>query len=192
MADVRLTDLQKEVIAKYQSGEFSHVTSMRVAKYCGDTLLLLALKEAHDAEGSKEEFISMMRTAITDLEELVEAMEGNPADGDQTIPLADRYAREILEGKYDKVVCIEVAGVRYVNRGQDIEQSLERPDFYSVYARIREGNGDALAHCIGDFASRKMARDYAVHVSEWGSPAWEVHEATTKGWIPLSGGVAKD
>ena len=192
MAEKRLTALQKEVIAAYQGGEFAHVTSMRVAKYCGDSLLLFALNEAHDAKESKEELISMMRTAITDLEELVEGLEGNPADGDQTIPLPDRYAREILEGKYDKVVCIEVAGVRYVNRGQDIEQSLERPDFYSVYARIREENGDALAHCIGDFASRKMARDYAVHVSGWGSPAWDVHEASSKGWIPLSGGVAKD
>lgn len=192
MAEKRLTSLQQEVIEHYQGGEFAHVKSMRIAKYCGDSLLLFALNEAHDAQEDKAEFISMMRTAMTDLEGLIDAMEGNPADGEQTVPLADRYAREILDGKYDKVVCIEVSGVRYINRGQDIEQSLDRPDFFSVYARIREENGDALVHCIGDFASRKMAREYAVHVSEWGSPAWDVHEMSAKGWIPLAGGATKD
>ena len=179
----KFSDLQREVTEKYQGGEFAHVTSMRVAKFSGDTLFLFALQEAGDA-ADRDELVSMLRTAVSDLEGLIDGLEGHEPESRAIVPLADRYAREVMDDPA-KVVCLEINGVRYVNRGQDIERCLERPDFYSVYARIRDERGDALAHCIGDFASPVAARDYAKHVAKWQDPHWEVHELTKDGWVTV-------
>ena len=178
--------LQQEVVEKYQEGEFSMVTPYDDLNKVGDSLFTFAVREAGDAS-DREEFVAMMRTAISDLEALVVAVESESPGSKAVIPLADRYARDVLDDP-SQVVCLEVQGVKYVEiEGEvHVEGDQESPDFYSVYARVRNAEGDALAQCIGDFASPDAAREYAVHVAKWMSPAWEVHELTTEGWVPLN------
>jgi hypothetical protein len=182
------SDLQKEVIEKYQGGEFAHVATDEELDVCGDGLFAYAVREAGDAANDRDEYVSMLRTAISDLEHLISMVEETTPESKAIIPLADRYAHDVLDDPA-KVVCLEVCPVRYVTVDGEthIEESLIEPaDFHSVYARLREPNGDALAHCIGDFASPESAREYAIHVAKWGNPPWEVHEKSAKGWIPLN------
>lgn len=186
MAKARLSDLQCEVIQKYWDGEFAHCESLREVRAAGDTLFLHVVKEAAEAR-SRAELLSLLQRSVEDLRGLIDALDVEPGDAavHKIIPLADRYAHKVMDGKSD-VVCVEVGGVRYSASGQSVETCLVNPDFYSVYVRIRDKvTGDALARCIGDFASRAAAREYALHVASWGSPPWEVHEATPAGWIPL-------
>lgn len=181
--------IQAEVVAKYQGGEFSMVTALDDLDAVGDTMFAFAVREAGDA-ADREEYASMLRTAIADLEGLLDVMEDNLSpESKAVIPLADRYAREVLDDP-TSVVCLEVCGVKYVGEGKDAEVEIDvvNPDFHSVYARIRDKRGDALAHCIGDFASPESAREYALHVARWSSPPWEVHEMAEDGWIPLAQG----
>lgn len=181
-------ELQKEVIQKYQNGEFAHVTSAEELDHCGDTLFAYVVREAGDAGNDRDDYVAMLRTAISDLEHLISMVEESTPESKAIIPLADRYARDVLDDP-TKVVCLEVCPVQYVSVDNEtlIEECLHgAPDFFSVYARLREPNGDALAHCIGDFASPESAREYAIHVAKWGNPPWEVHEKTADGWIPLN------
>lgn len=177
--------IQAEVVAKYQGGEFSMITPLDDLDAVGDTMFAFAVREAGDA-ADREEYSSMLRTAISDLEGLLDAMDETGPASRAVIPLADRYAREVLDDP-SSVVCLEVCGVKYVGEGKDVEVEVDvvHPDFHSVYARIRDKHGDALAHCIGDFASPESAREYALHVAKWGNPPWEVHEMAVDGWIPL-------
>jgi hypothetical protein len=177
--------IQMEVVTKYQGGEFSMITPRDDLDELGDGLFTFVVHEAGEA-ADREEYISMLRTAIADLEGLLEAIDETDPTSRAIIPLADRYAREVLDDK-GSVVCLEVCGVRYIGEGKDIEVEVDviHPDFHSVYARIRNKAGDALAHCIGDFASVESAREYALHVAKWGNPPWEVHEMVVDGWIPL-------
>lgn len=63
----------------------------------------------------------------------------------------------------DEFDAVEVHGVRRLHLANDVdvEQDDERPEFYSVFAHMREGGVD----CIGDFDTRGEADQYAGEIA---------------------------
>lgn len=68
----------------------------------------------------------------------------------------DMYADTIMVGRGEEFDAFEVHGV--VTKEACCEVDDANPEFYSVYAHLREGG----VECVGDFSNLNAARGYAV------------------------------
>lgn len=72
-----LSAFQLKVLAYYENGEHSYITTMSEVANCGDTMVHFLMNEAHDADGDIEEFSKMLDTALRQLSMLQSDMEAH-------------------------------------------------------------------------------------------------------------------
>lgn len=169
-----LNPLQLAALAFYIDGEFAYAKTTTEVDAIGDTLLHFIVGEASSATGV-EDLQGMLERASTQLDDLRGALAGipEPGEGKSSIPLADRYAHKVIKTP-DDVVSLLITGAREMEDGT-VEQVTEHPEFFSVYAQIRQPGGGTATCCVGDFASPRAAHAYALHLTAtYKRPDWPV------------------
>lgn len=85
------------------------------------------------------------------------------------------WAHNIIQSPddYDE---LHVHGVRSDEGDDDVAVHIddEHPQFFSVYARLKDGTDE----CIGDFDSAEIARQYAQQVAAEYGRGWKVEDYT--------------
>ena len=84
----------------------------------------------------------------------------------QSSVLNDGYADTIIGDRHEAYDALEVQGVRDINSPDDqggscCEVDNENPQFFSVYAHLKEGG----VECVGDFATHILANAYATKLA---------------------------
>ena len=83
-------------------------------------------------------------------------------EAEETFILNDRYGDSIIGERHAEYDGIEIQGVRDCNlpgdpQGTCCEVDNQNPQFFSVYAHLKEGG----VECVGDFATHTLADAYA-------------------------------
>jgi hypothetical protein len=85
--------------------------------------------------------------------------------------LDDRYADAIIGDRVADYDALEIQGVRNLNALDDpagtcCEVDNENPQFFSVYAHLRQDGQKGGVECVGDFANYASANSYAWELAE--------------------------
>lgn len=93
--------------------------------------------------------------------------------------LNDRYAETIIGNRSDDYDALEIQGVRDIHLPNDPEGTCcevdnENPQFFSVYAHLKEGG----VECVGDFATHVLAETYAKELAA--KYNWPIYDYVSK------------
>ncbi len=98
-----------------------------------------------------------------------------------TEKVAEKYATSIIKNPSD-YDALEIAGVRDISEpdrdGTECVTDNENPEFYSVYARLRDGQEEF--NCIGDFSELSDAEAYAEEVVTTYGVDWPINNRARK------------
>lgn len=164
------------------------IPSIELASQNNDYVKALSMVEAF-AEGSgsmcsqnRDETLAMFkpnrRTEAWFLK-MVEMGRGYLTEEEQMFALNDRYGETIIGERHDEYDALEIQGVRDHNLPGDPEGSCcevdnENPQFFSVYAHLREGG----VECVGDFATHILAETYAKELAT--KYNWPIHDYASR------------
>lgn len=95
---------------------------------------------------------------------------------EQEFVLNDRYGDTIICERHDDYDALEIQGVRDINlpgdsQGSCCEVDNENPQFFSVYAHLKDGG----VECVGDFATHTLAENYAKELVLKYNWNWQIH-----------------
>ena len=107
--------------------------------------------------------------------QMLEKGRGFLTSEEQKVALNDRYGEAIIGIRQDEYDAIEINGVRDQHmpgdaQGTCCEVDNETPQFFSVYAHLKEGG----VECIGDFEAHTMAVVYANELAK--QYDWPIHD----------------
>ncbi len=109
---------------------------------------------------------------------------GYLTEEEQVFVLNDRYGDTIIGERHAEYDALQIHGVRDLNlpgnpEGSCCEVDNENPQFFSVYAHMKEGG----VECVGDFATRALAEAYAKELATQYN--WPIHNYATATSVAL-------